>query len=308
VRYGIHVHTNHAAANAIDDLLDTARFCRSSGLDLYVPQLMDVDALTAVALAGRAAPGLTVGTAVVPTYPRHPFALASQALTAQAATHNNLVLGIGLSHQLVVETMFGLSYEKPVRHMREYLELLMPALRGEMVDVHGETLSGTSLQSGHVPGATPPPVLIAALGTQMLTLAGRATEGTALWMTGAKTVESHIVPTITRAAESAGRARPRVLMSLPVCVTHDVTKARETAAELYAMYGYLPSYRAMLDREGAAGPQDVAIVGDEDAVAAQLRGLEGIGVTDLALPVFGSEQEKQRSLALLAELARADVG
>ncbi len=305
MRYGIHVATNQAASNAIDDLIETARLCHSLGLDLYVPQLMDVDALTAVAIVGHAVPGLTVGTAVVPTYPRHPFALASQALTAQAATNNHLVLGIGLSHQLVIETMFGLSYDKPVRHMREYLEILMPVLRGEMIAVQGETLSGTSLQSSHVPGAVAPPVLVAALGAQMLNLAGRLTDGTSLWMTGAKTVESHIVPTITRAAEAAGRPRPRVLMSLPVCVTNDVPTARNSAAEIYALYGHLPSYRAMLDREGAAGPADVAVIGDEETVAAQLRALADIGVTDLALPVFGTEDEQRRSIALIGELARA---
>jgi F420-dependent oxidoreductase-like protein len=273
-------------------------------LDFYVPQLMDIDALTALAVIGHAVPGLTIGTAVVPTYPRHPFALASQALTVQAATSNRLVLGIGLSHQVVIETMFGLSYDKPYSHMSEYLDVLMPALRAESVSVSGEQVSGTTLLSSHVPGAEPPPVLVAALGERMLDLAGRRTDGTALWMTGARTIESYVVPRITRAAEAAGRSRPRVLASLPVAVTHDAAAARAEAAETYAFYGTLPSYRAMLDREGVAGPADVAVVGDEEAVAAQLRSFADIGVTDLVMPLFGSEEQKARTLALLGELAR----
>jgi 5,10-methylenetetrahydromethanopterin reductase len=303
VRYGIHASVEGTHDNAIDELVAKAVEAGGLGLDFYLPQLMDVDALTVLAVVGREVPGLTVGTAVVPTYPRHPFMLASQALTTQAAARGHLVLGIGLSHQIVIETMHGMSYDKPVRHMREYLELLMPALRGERVTVEGESVSGTTLMPTVVAGAAAPPVIVAALGEQMLALAGRLADGTALWMTGAKTVESHIVPSITKAAAAAGRPTPRVLMSLPVCVTTDPDAARQRAGEIFAMYGVLPSYRAMLDREGAAGPGDVAVVGDADSVAQQLRGLADIGVTDLALPVFGSTEEQSRTKQLLGELA-----
>jgi F420-dependent oxidoreductase-like protein len=223
----------------------------------------------------------------------------------QAATGNRLVLGIGLSHQVVIETMFGLNYDKPLSHMREYLDVLMPALRAEAVDARGEQVSGTTLLSSRVPGAEPPPVLVAALGERMLDLAGRATDGTALWMTGARTIESYVVPRITRAAEAAGRSRPRVLASLPVAVTRDVATARAEASKVYGFYGTLPSYRAMLDREGASGPADVAVVGDEEAVTRQLRHFADIGVTDLVLPLFGSDEQQTRTMALLGELARA---
>jgi 5,10-methylenetetrahydromethanopterin reductase len=303
VRYGIHASVESTTDNAVDELVAKAVEAHALGLDFYLPQLMDVDALTVLAVVGREVPGLTVGTAVVPTYPRHPFMLASQALTTQAAARGNLVLGIGLSHQIVIETMHGMSYDKPVRHMREYLEILLPALRGEHVAVEGESVSGTTLMPTVIAGAVAPPVIVAALGEQMLALAGRLADGTALWMTGAKTVESHIVPAITKAAVAAGRPAPRVLMSLPVCVTPDPDAARQLAGEVFAMYGFLPSYRAMLDREGADGPGDVAVVGDEESVAQQLRGLAEIGVTDLALPVFGSAEEQSRTKQLLGELA-----
>jgi F420-dependent oxidoreductase-like protein len=288
----------------VDDLVRKAREAHALGLDLYTPQMMDVDALTALAVIGREVPGLVVGTAVVPTYPRHPLMMASQALTVQAATGGNLVLGIGLSHQVVIETMYGLSYERPARHMREYLEVLMPALRGESLAYKGETMSATTIMPSAVPGSTPPPVIVAALGELMLRIAGRLADGTALWMTGPKTVESHVVPTITQAAAEAGRPAPRIAMGIPVCVTAHPDEARTLAAEIFAMYGHLPSYRAMLDREGAEGPADVAVVGDEETVAGILRGMADLGVTDLTLPVFGSTEERARTMSLLGELAR----
>src|SRR5205085_323353 len=101
-------------------------------------------------------------------------------------------------------------------------------------------------------------------------------------------------------AEKAGRPSPRVAVGLPVCVTNDPAAARETAATTFTIYGQLPSYRAMLDKEGAAGPADVAIVGDEDTVAKQLDRVAEAGATDFAAAPFGSPQEIERTTALLA--------
>jgi 5,10-methylenetetrahydromethanopterin reductase len=304
MRIGIHAGINPKAANAIDDLVASARQAHDHGLDFWAPQLSDVDAIGALTVVGREVPGLHVGTAVVPTYPRHPLIMAMQALTAAAATANRFTLGIGLSHQIVIEGVFGISYAKPVRHMREYLEILMPALRGEKVAFEGDELTGRPFAPIAVAGAEPPTVLVAALGTQMLGLAGRLADGTALWMVGPRTIESHIVPTITAAAESAGRPRPQVAVGLPVCVTAEPDSARERAAQNFGFYNTLPSYRAMLDKERADGPADVAIVGDEDTVAAALRRLGDLGATALSLPVFGSREERDRTTKLLAELAR----
>jgi alkanesulfonate monooxygenase SsuD/methylene tetrahydromethanopterin reductase-like flavin-dependent oxidoreductase (luciferase family) len=146
------------------------------------------------------------------------------------------------------------------------------------------------------------PVLLAALGTQMLTLAGQQAEGTVLWMTGPATVRDHVAPTLAAAAAAAGRPSPRVVCILPVCVTGDPAAARERASKIFSIYGELPSYRAMLDREGATGPGDVAIVGDEDAVAAQIRGLAEAGVTDFVAGEYARGDEAARTRALLRSL------
>ncbi len=304
MRIGIHMVASGSAANAVDDLVGQARSAAEAGLAaVWLPQMMDVDALTALAVIGREVPGIELGTAVVPTYPRHPMVLAGQALTTQAAVGNRLVLGIGLSHQIVIEGMFGYSFDKPARHMREYLSVLGPLIHGEQVRFEGSTVTARPMAPVKVAGAEPCPILVAALAPLMLKIAGELADGTVTWMVGPKTLSSHIVPSITAAAAAAGRPSPRIAVGLPVCVTDDPERAREAAAKTFAIYNQLPSYRAMLDREEAEGPADVAIVGDEETVAAQLTRIADAGATDLAAPPFGSRDERTRTMALLSDLA-----
>jgi F420-dependent oxidoreductase-like protein len=266
----------------------------------WLSNIFGVDALTALAVAGRGAGSIELGTAVVPTYPRHPAALAQQALTAALALEGRLTLGIGPSHQIVIEDMFGYSYRRPARHVREYLAILRPLLEGKPADSAGETLSGHVTLTIPVPGRVP--LLLAALAPQMLRLAGEQADGTVLWMTGPATVASHVVPAITAAAQAAGRPDPRVVCILPVCVTSDPDGARDRAARVFSIYGQLPSYRAMLDREGAAGPADVAIAGDEGAVGAQIARLADAGVADFVALEYARGEDGQRTREFLRSL------
>lgn len=266
----------------------------------WTPQIFGMDALTAIAVAARAVPGIRVGTSVIPTYPRHPMMLAQQALTTQAATDGRLLLGIGLSHQPVVEGMWGMSFDRPVAHMRDYLEILTPLLHKRRVSYAGESLTGR----GEItpPPAEAPPVLVAALGPQMLRLAGRVADGTITWMTGPATIAELTAPTITAAAHESGRSSPAVVVGLPVCVTNDVDAARARADRDFAIYGQLPSYRAMLDREGAATPADVAIIGDATEVADRIGALAGCGATVFAASLFGDRDEQEASREVLVSL------
>ena len=255
----------------------------------------------ALAAAGHGVPGIEFGTAVVPTYPRHPAVLAQQALTAALALEGRLTLGIGLSHRIVIEDMYGYGFDAPAAHMSEYLSVLLPLLAGEQAAFEGTTLKAniglTVPKSGEVP------VMLAALGPRMLRLAGQRTSGTILWMTGPATVRDYIAPTINAAAAEAARPAPRIVCMLPVCVTDDADGARARTARVLQIYGQLPSYRAMLDREGAQGPADVAIVGDEDTVATQITDLANCGVTDfVAAEIPGPEGDRTRNL--LKTLAR----
>ena len=294
---------------ALDKLADQLRRAADDGFaSFWLANIFGLDALTSLAVAGSQVPGIELGTAVVPTYPRHPAVLAQQALTAAlAAGPGRLTLGIGLSHKIVIEDMYGYSFDKPARHMREYLSVLLPLLDGEQAGFDGETVQahiGLSVarpvsQTGRIP------VLLAAMAPRMLELAGGQADGTVLWMTGPATVRDYVVPAITTAASAAGRPSPRVVCALPVCVTSDPDAARASVANELAIYGQLPSYRAMLDREGAAGPGDVAIVGDEDAVAAQIQALADAGVTDFVAAEVGRGEDRERTRSLLKAVIAA---
>jgi F420-dependent oxidoreductase-like protein len=293
MRIGIMAGTT--GKEAPDVFADEARAAAGAGLQTWwLPQVFGYDALTALGWLGAEVPGIGFGTAVVPTWTRHPMVMAQQALTVAALAQGRFTLGIGLSHQVVIEGMLGIPWQRPVRHLSEYLDVLLPFLTERQHGPIQLTADGPA-----------PPVLVAALGPKMLELAGARTDGTITWMTGPKTLASHTVPTLRRAAEAAGRPDPQVVAGYPVCVTDDATKARERAARAYALYGQLPSYRAMLDREGAAGPEDLAVVGDEAAVSERLAEAEGAGATEVMASLFGRPEEKERSRALLADLAGA---
>jgi F420-dependent oxidoreductase-like protein len=279
----------------IDEAVTAARAAADDGFSsFWVPQIFGLDALSVLTVVGREVTGITLGTAVVPTYPRHPAVLAQQAATVQVASGGRLWLGIGLSHRIVIEQMFGCSFDRPVRHMREYLDVLLALRDTGAADVSGETVSAHLALSGRRPA--PYPVLLAALGPQMLRLAGRRADGTVTWMTGPRTLAGHTVPTIRAAAADAGRPAPRVVAALPVCVTDDPDDARQRAARVFAVYGQLPSYQAMLEREGADGPADVAIVGDEATVRAGIARVADAGVTDFAAVEFTPGDTRTRDL------------
>ncbi len=283
---------------SVDGLVESARDVADRGFgSFWMPQIFGLDAITALAVVAREVPTIEIGTAVVPTYPRHPMMMAAQSLTLQQISGGRFTLGIGLSHQIVIDSMLGMSFDKPVRHLREYLSILMPLLHGEASDFSGETL--TAKLSLGIPDAPPVPVLVAALGSQMLKLAGTRTEGTITWMTGPATIESHVGPAIREAAAAAGRPEPRIVAALPVCVTDDPDAERERAAKVFAMYGYLPSYRAMLDLEGVAGPADVAIVGDAAAVVAGIERVMDAGATDFVAVPFANRHDTLDAVASL---------
>lgn len=309
MRIGLNVAIGPDGPQRHDEIVAEVSEAAAAGLaNAWWPQLPPLDgvapwdALTSIAATGAAVPGIGLGTSVVVSYAQHPLTLARQALTTQAIVGGRLTLGVGTSHAPLVEQAYGLSFERPARHLREFLAALVPALRGEAVDVHGDTV--TAVGRVAIPDAPPPPVLLAALGRSMLRLAGEAADGTITTWSGPRVVEEWIVPTLQAAAASAGRPTPQVVVNLPVAVTDDPDGARRFVAERFGMAGQLPSYRAVLAREGVAGPADLAIVGDEDHVTASVRRFAEIGATEFLASTFGALADRKRTLSLLAELAR----
>ncbi|SDX10357.1 F420-dependent oxidoreductase, MSMEG_4879 family [Saccharopolyspora shandongensis] len=278
------------------DLLEAVRDAAADGFgSFWLGQHASWDVLTSLAAIGAAVPGIRLGTAIVPTYPRHPLMLAGQALTVQAITGGRLDLGIGPSHRMIVEDQFGYSYDKPARHVREYLTALRPLLRGEAVDFRGATLRAAG--QVEVPGAEAPSLLVSALGPTMLRIAGELADGTITVWAGPRALDEHIVPTIRAVA-----AQPRVVAMVSVSVVSDVDDARERFAAQLAIAGELPAYRAVLDRQGLAGPEDVAVIGDEAAVERALRRYAAAGATELIAAPFGTDEEQRRTRRLMAAL------
>jgi 5,10-methylenetetrahydromethanopterin reductase len=304
MRIGIH---SFSARPSLEQQLQQVADADRDGFDSYwFGQAFGLDALTLAAIAGRNTSRIELGTAVAVTYSRHPFAMALQALTVQAATNGRFTLGVGPSHKPLIQDMWGLPYEQVALRVREYLSVLRPLVSEGRV-----AFSGTQFRvSGahQMPEVKPCPILISALAPMMLRTAGEIADGTVTWMAGPKTVEKHVVPRINAAAEAAGRPRPRICVCLPVAVADDVEEARQRAARAFQIYGHLPNYRRMLDREGAAGPEDVAVVGDEAEVERQLRALAGTGCTDLVASIFPAGEDAAGSVARTWSLLKGLVG
>jgi 5,10-methylenetetrahydromethanopterin reductase len=284
----------------LDALVRETQLLEARGFaSTWLVHVFALDAIGAITIIGRETQRMELGTAVVPTFPRHPYTMAQQALTAQVAARGRFTLGIGLSHAFIIENMFGLSYDRPARHMREYLSVLTPLLEGQPVAFHGQLYHVNA--ELRFPDVARVPLLVAALGPVMLELAGRFADGTVTWMTGPRTLETYIGPRIRKAAQEAGRPAPRVVAGLPIAITNAPGRAREVAGEVLAIYGVQPSYRAMLDREGVSNPADIALVGDAAAVEEELRRLSEIGVTDLlAAPFEADTGAMERTIDFLA--------
>lgn len=272
----------------VDRLRRDGRWAEEAGFaTVWVPQIPDeFDALTAVALIGAETERIEIGTAVVPVQPRHPIALAQQALSTQAVCRGRLSLGLGVSHHWVVEEMLGLPYERPAATMAAHLDVLEAAFAGPgPVDVENDDF--TVHNPLDITDVTPTPLLVAALGPRMLRLAGERTDGTILWMADERAIESHVVPRITEAATAAGRPAPRVVAGIPVCVCGDdqVDQAVARTNRILAEAEVSPNYQQLLDRGDAREVGDLLAAGSEEAVSRRFRSFADAGVTDLSVRV-----------------------
>lgn len=275
---------------------------------LWYTSIVAGDPLVAMAMAAQQTSRVELGTAILQTYVCHPVIQASRFLAAASASGapERFTLGLGPSHEPMIEGIFGLSYATPGRHTEEYVKIVTALFRGERVDVDGEELRVHAGPLG-VPDGVEIPVLVSALAPRLLRVAGQHAAGTVLWMANAKAVDEHVVPRITKAAADAGRPAPRVVAGLPVCVHDDVPEARAAAAKQFVMYGQLPNYQRILAHGGIGSPAEAAIVGDEASVTQQIETLFEVGATDVWAAPFAvgddPKASRARTRALLKELA-----
>ena len=273
-----------------------------------------VDALSVLAVAGTRTSRIDLGVGIVPTYPRHPLALAQQAATAQAFCGGRLTLGVGVSHRPVIEDLHGLAYQQPAAHLRDYLSVLVPLLREGSVCYRGNFYE---VDGGFtVPGTSPVSVLVGALSPLMVQAAGELADGVVTWLAGPRTLGEQIIPRLHRAAgnwAAAGRAAPRAVAALPVALASgpgtDSAAARRTADEVFARYTGFDNYRRLLEREGATSPGALAVTGTGAEIEKQLSRLAGLGVTELWPIIFPVGDDPGRSRretrAFLRNLATA---
>ena len=304
-------------ATKVDRLRADARWAEEAGFaSIWVPQIPDeFDALTAATLVGLETSRIEVGTAVIPVQPRHPIALAQQALSVQAVLQGRLALGLGVSHHWIVNEMLGLPYERPAATMRAHLDVLDQALAGAgagSVDVENDLFRVHNPID--VTDIGPTPVLIAALGPVMLRIAGERTDGTILWMADERAIASHVVPHLTRAAEAAGRPAPRIVAGIPVCVCGDdeIDVAVARTNRVLSEAEVSPNYQKLLDLGDARAVGDLLAAGSESTVEKRLRSFADAGVTDLSIRVvpIGDDRDqliasRDRTRAYLASLAGA---
>jgi F420-dependent oxidoreductase-like protein len=297
----------------VERLLADAQWAEEAGLSsVWIPQIPDdFDALTAAALIGRDTSRIEIGTAVVPVQPRHPIALAQQALSVQAVCEGRLALGLGVSHHWVIDEMLGLPYERPAATMRAHLDVLDRAFAGPgTVEVENELFRVRNPLD--ITDVTPMPVLIAALGPVMLRLAGERTDGTILWMADERSIGSHVVPHLTKAAEAAGRPSPRVVAGIPVCLCaeHEVDDAIARTNRILSEAEVSPNYQKLLDHGDARNVGDILAAGPEAAIEKRLRSFADAGTTDVSVrvvPIGNGRDEliasSKRTRAFLSSLA-----
>ena len=289
--YGGNVRRNAPLTSLVDEVIGH----EESGFSSYwMPQVGTFDALTMIALIGQSTSKIELGTAVVPTYPRHPSALAQQAATVNALAGGRLILGVGPSHAPGIEAL-GLEYDRPARHIREYVTILKELASAGRVEFAGDMFN---VRTGFAcPDAQPFKVVVSALAPLMLKAAGEVADGTVTWMVGPKTIRDHTAPRITKAAQAAGRDDPSVVVALPVCVHDDQEQATARANQIFAMYGQLPNYRRQLDAEGLQNPGEVAVVGNEDQVKAQLTDFFDAGATEVLASIYPAGDNSRESFA-----------
>ncbi|MCU1652220.1 MAG: family F420-dependent class oxidoreductase [Pseudonocardia sp.] len=295
--------------NLVDRAVELGTEADRLGLDsMWFAQMASYDAIALASAVGRAVPRIFVGTAVVPIYPRHPQILASAAKTAQAATGGRFQLGIGLGAKNLLEPAYGLPYPPPITHLREYLGALRPLLDGANTGYDGATVTSHPVAATAVAGAEQTiPVLVAAMGPQALRITGQFADGTIPFLAGPKALEQHIVPVLTKAAASAGRAAPRIIVTVPAVVTDKVEQVIASATEQLAFYEHIPSHRRVFDWDGVDRAGELMLAGDEDTVAAGLRRYLDAGATEITLTYtdVAGEADRARTWRLAGELAKS---
>ena len=305
---------------SVDNVVALAQTTEQLGFHgMFLGTAFGIDPIMALAYAGTQTSRVSLGVAVVPTWPRHPQVLAQQAATANAMCQGRFRLGIGPSHAPVMARL-GIPFDRPISHLREYLTIVRTLLAEHKIVHEGERFKVQGMLD--VEGGGTPPVLLAAMREQMCRLAGSHSDGVLPWLPSADYVASTIVPNVQRGADDAGRSAPPVIAEVPVALTSDLDELRAMAARDLFIYPMMPFYRAQWeaagvplgDRTVAGGWSDEMIeasllYGDEDALAAKIKMYFDAGADEVVVSPYGVGDEplanRDDCLRVLSDIVQA---
>jgi F420-dependent oxidoreductase-like protein len=281
---------------------------------LWLGSAFGFDPIMALALSGESTSTIELGVAVVPTWPRHPLVMAQQGATASAACGGRFRLGVGPSHAPVMQ-MYGVDFDRPISHTREYLTVLRTLLHEGSVAHQGERYQVNAFLD--VADAPPPPVLLGVLREQMAHLAGSHADGALCWLGPADYLHKVVAPSLEAGADAADRTKPPLIAELPCVLSAQVEGVREMAARELAIYPHVPFYRAMFEAAGVPlggrGWSDEmleasVVWGDEDGIARKVGALFEAGADEVALSPFGAGPDPAASqddcIRVLSEIAK----
>jgi F420-dependent oxidoreductase-like protein len=284
---------------------------------VWVTQLPDArDGALVLAAYAAATKRVKLGTGVLPIYNRHPTAMAQMAATLDEMSGGRFILGIGVSHKVTVETMWGMHLVKPVQAMREYIGIVRTSLQEGGSSFDGDQF--TAHWSYSAPRRTELPIMMSALNPLMLELAGEVADGVVLWMCSPSYIRDVVIPRVSVGRSRAGKTMSgfEVVAAVPACLTSDRAGAQEIFRQTVARYASLPYYRSMMDasgfkteledgRIGEAMLDSLAGLGDGDQVRAAVERYVEAGVTLPGVGPFGGHQGAAGFEATLAAAAAA---
>jgi len=305
----------HVAARSAQETLDGVIRAEQRGIAAVWLTTGGVapDGLTLLAAAAVRTQRVLLGTAITPTYPRHPLVAVQQALAIAALAPGRLRLGLGPSHKPAMEGTFGIPFDKPLTHLRAYLDVVMRLLHEGAVQRDREPFR----VNARIAAPVDVPVLASALQEKSFELCGEIADGAITWMCPPAYVRDVALPAFRRGAERAGRPLPRLVVHVPVCVDEDAVAVRQAVRAQLSFYMRVPSYQRMTIAAGFpestdAGMSDAhidALVahGDELHVAEQLRAWFDLGADEIiAAPVAAGADRAaslDRTIALIAALS-----
>lgn len=291
------------AVRSLEESIGRAQTAERLGYEsVWTAQLPDArDAALVLAAYAANTQRVKLGTAVLPIYTRHPTAMAQMAATLDEMSGGRFVLGIGISHKVTVEGMWGLKLESPVDAMREYLTIVRTSIHDGRCAFDGRYFTARWGYSG--PRRQDLPIMISALNPRMLELAGELADGVVLYMCSPRYIHDRIIPAVTAGRERAGKSMDgfEIVAGIDSCLTTDRAAALEVYRGVVQRYSSLPYYRKMMDASGFKDElesgqitegmiDELAAIGDETHVRDAIRRYRDAGVTLVGVGPFSKHQ------------------